>query len=191
MNHCGIGDISNITQPSKSQVKTPLTIAKHRSRWRFIVERRGAVLSQYVGPGSILHRPSVTGWRQAVDIAAAPLLLNGAITPEYVEAIKASIAGPGGTYIDLGGGVALAHARPESGVNATALSVLQVETPFLLADSAEHPISTMFCLAAKDANAHIALMQDLAGLLTDGERRGALNAATTADEIRSIFEEER
>ncbi|MCH3975214.1 MAG: PTS sugar transporter subunit IIA [Bifidobacterium tibiigranuli] len=149
------------------------------------------MLSQYVEPESILYRESVTDWRQAIDIVAAPLLHNGAVTPEYIEAMKASIAGPGGTYIDLGGGVALAHARPESGVNATALSVLHVETPFLLADSAEHPISTMFCLAATDANAHIELMQDLAALLTDDERRGALNTVTTADEIRSVFEEER
>ncbi|MCI1219069.1 MAG: PTS sugar transporter subunit IIA [Bifidobacterium sp.] len=149
------------------------------------------MLSQYVDSDSILYRKSVTDWRQAVDIVAAPLLHNGAITPEYIEAMKTSIASPGGTYIDLGGGVALAHARPESGVNATALTVLHVETPFLLADSAEHPISTMFCLAATDANAHIALMQDLAALLTDDEGRDALNTATTVDEIRSVFGEER
>lgn len=145
------------------------------------------MLTSYLPANGILHADRVPGWRAAVDAAAAPLLAAGAITDGYVDAIKTSIAAPGGTYIDLGGGVALAHARPETGVNATALSVLHVGEAFALADDAAHPITTMFCLAAKDANAHIDLMQSLAGLLTDADRLAALNAAGSVEELAAAL----
>ena len=145
------------------------------------------MLTSYFRPGDMLHATRVTGWREAVDTAAAPLLADGRITPDYVEAIKTTIAAPGGTYIDLGGGVALAHSRPENGVNATCLSVLHVDEPFALADDEAHPITTMFCLAAEDSNAHIDLMQALAGLLTDPERLAALNAAADVEALAAAL----
>ena len=78
-------------------------------------------------------------------------------------------------------------ARPETGVVATSLSVLHVGEPFLLADDEAHPIVTMFCLAAQDANAHIDLMQALASLLTDAGRLAAMNAAGDADELAAAL----
>nr|WP_217626135.1 PTS sugar transporter subunit IIA [Bifidobacterium santillanense] len=130
-----------------------------------------------------MYADRVSDWREAVDEVTRPLLDADAITGGYIDAIKTSISSPGGTYIDLGGGVALAHARPETGVNRTSLSVLHVDEPFDLADDAAHPISTMFCLAAEDSNAHIDLMQALAGLLTDTDRLAAVNTASDADEL--------
>lgn len=141
------------------------------------------MLSSYFQPGSVLYADRVSDWREAVDEVTRPLLDAGTITDGYVEAIKTSISSPGGTYIDLGGGVALAHSRPEAGVNRTSLSVLHVGEPFPLAGDEAHPISTMFCLAAEDSNAHIDLMQALAGLLTDADKLAAVNAAADADAL--------
>ncbi|BAQ32621.1 PTS sugar transporter subunit IIA [Bifidobacterium scardovii] len=145
------------------------------------------MLTSYFQPGGMLYADHVSGWSEAVDMVARPLLDAGTITDGYVDAIKASISAPGGTYIDLGGGAALAHARPETGVVATSLSVLHVGEPFLLADDEAHPIVTMFCLAAQDANAHIDLMQALASLLTDAGRLAAMNAAGDADELAAAL----
>lgn len=145
------------------------------------------MFEEYFQDGSILFFQRVSGWREAVDKVTAPLLAADAITVGYVEAIKESISAPGGTYIDLGGQVALAHARPESGVKTTSLSVLHVGKPFLLADSREHPITTMFCLAAKDSNEHIELMQGLAGLLTDADKLQALHNASGVEDLKKLL----
>ncbi|WP_044088122.1 PTS sugar transporter subunit IIA [Bifidobacterium bombi] len=145
------------------------------------------MFDKYFTDGDILFACEVSGWSEAVDMVAAPLLEAGSITDGYVDAIKKSIVSPGGTYIDLGGQVALAHARPEFGVNATSLSVLHVAKPFLLADDSNHPISTMFCLAAKDANTHIELMQGLAGLLTDADKVAALGKAAGVADLKRIL----
>lgn len=145
------------------------------------------MLTSYFQPNGMMYADRVSGWREAVDKVTRPLLDAGTIEQGYVDAIKTSISSPGGTYIDLGGGVALAHARPETGVNETSLSVLHVGEPFLLADDEAHPISTMFCLAAKDSNAHIDLMQALAGLLTDSDKLAALTAASNVDELAAAL----
>lgn len=86
---------------------------------RTVVQRSqgGNVLEQYVVADGIRYQNQVSGWRQAIDEVAQPLLDAGSVKPEYVQAIKDNVVQPGGTYMDVGSGVALAHARPEAGCN--------------------------------------------------------------------------
>ena len=105
------------------------------------------MLGQFFASDAVMYADEVSGWREAVDTVTAPLVEHGTIKPSYVDAIKESIAAPGGTYIDLGWGIALAHARPEAGVVSTSLSVLHDGKPFLLADDEKHPIPPCSALA--------------------------------------------
>ncbi|RMI09516.1 PTS sugar transporter subunit IIA [Cellulomonas triticagri] len=135
------------------------------------------MLTQYLDERTMLFPDRVDGWRDAIEQVAAPLLADGAITREYVDAMLTSIAN-GGTYIDLGYGIALAHARPESGVVRTGLSALWVRPAVLLNDEEAHPIRLFVCLAAADSSAHLAALAQLGQLLTDEAARDALLAAT-------------
>ncbi|TPW71576.1 PTS sugar transporter subunit IIA [Schumannella sp. 10F1B-5-1] len=144
------------------------------------------MLSDNLTPERIQFAENVDGWRTAVEQVAAPLLADGSIEPGYVTAMTDSIAN-GGTYIDLGFGIALAHARPEAGVNRTGLSYLRVTPAVLLNDEAAHPIDLFLCLAATDPSGHLETMQELAGLLTDAEQRDALLAATTPAEVSAVI----
>ena len=153
--------------------------------------RGGKLLNEYFPEGTVMYRDGVADWEEAVDVVTGPLVDLGRIKPSYVDAIKASIRKPGGTYIDLGQGIAMAHARPEAGVVTTSLSVLKVGSPFLLADSQDHPISTLFCLAAQDSNSHLSLMQSLATFLSDAKNQERLGKAANVEELRAILEEER
>ncbi|WP_267399269.1 MULTISPECIES: PTS sugar transporter subunit IIA [unclassified Bifidobacterium] len=153
--------------------------------------RGGKLLDEYFSEGTVMYRDGVADWEEAVDVVSGPLLDLRKIKPSYVDAIKASIRKPGGTYIDLGQGIAMAHARPEAGVVATSLSVLKVGRPFLLDDSQDHPISTLFCLAAQDSKSHLSLMQSLATFLSDGRNQERLGKATNVEELRAILKEER
>ncbi len=126
------------------------------------------------------------GWRQAIEVVAEPLQDSGAITRAYIDAMIDSIA-DGGTYIDLGYGIALAHARPEHGVLHTGLSALWVRPEVLLNDEKEHPISLFFCLAAADDSSHLATMAALAQLLTDDDARERLLAATDTQTALAVL----
>jgi mannitol/fructose-specific phosphotransferase system IIA component (Ntr-type) len=135
------------------------------------------MLTQYLTEDTFLFADDVSDWREAIEIVAAPLGDSGAIGREYVDAMLESIAAPGGTYIDLGFGIALAHARPERGVVRTALSALRVRPDVLLNDDEAHPIGLFFCLAAADPESHLAAMASLARLLSNEPARSALLAA--------------
>ena len=97
-----------------------------------------------------------------------------------------SIAG-GGTYIDLGYGIALAHARPEAGVVSTGLSALRVTPEVLLNDEENHPIKLFVCLAAADTKSHLETLRSLGQLLSTPEERDALLAAANPTEFLAVL----
>ncbi|MDN5724838.1 MAG: PTS sugar transporter subunit IIA [Propionibacteriales bacterium] len=139
----------------------------------------------------IVLRDSVQGWRDAIEIVGGILVDEGNASREYVDAMIASVAGPNGTYIDLGAGIALAHARPENGVESTGLSVLHLDEPVLLADDPAHPITVFIALAAVDSSGHLDVMKNLARVLTDESlRQMLLNATTSADIVSALSPKE-
>ena len=144
------------------------------------------MLTDYLTTDTILFAEHVDGWREAIALVSQPLLDAGSITSGYVDSMTDSIAG-GGTYIDLGFGIALAHSRPEAGVVHTGLSSLRVTPPVLLNDEESHPIDQFFCLAATDAQGHLETMQELAGLLSDDELRSELLAAQTPAQVTAVL----
>lgn len=135
---------------------------------------------------NIRFAAGIGGWRDAIELVSEPLLESGAITRDYVDAMLSSIAA-GGTYIDLGYGIALAHSRPEHGVLKTGLSALWVRPAVLLNDEPEHPITLFFCLAATDSSSHLATMAQLGELLTDDAARNSLLAATTTADVTAVL----
>lgn len=144
------------------------------------------MLTDLLTPETILFADRVDGWRDAVERVAQPLLDNGAISSHYVAAMTDSIAA-GGTYIDLGFGIALAHSRPENGVVRTGLSSLRVGETVLLNDDAAHPIDLFFCLAATDPQSHLDTMMALATLLSDETLRAELLASSTAADTLAVL----
>ncbi|MEV4970687.1 PTS sugar transporter subunit IIA [Streptomyces scopuliridis] len=151
------------------------------------------MLSELLTEEKIRFSSDSLTWRQAVTQVADPLLVAGDITSGYVDAMIDSIAA-GGTYIDLGYGIALAHARPESGAVRTAISMLRLAEPAPLLDQPEHSVDLYFCFAAVDAAAHTGAMSSLARILSDTETREALREARSAADVTTLitrFEETR
>ncbi|MFE4534532.1 PTS sugar transporter subunit IIA [Streptomyces scopuliridis] len=151
------------------------------------------MLSELLTEEKIRFSSDSLTWRQAVTQVADPLLAAGDITSGYVAAMIDSIAA-GGTYIDLGYGIALAHARPESGAVRTAISMLRLAEPAPLLDRPEHSVDLYFCFAAVDAAAHTGAMSSLARILSDTETREALRDARSAADVTTLitrFEETR
>lgn len=140
------------------------------------------MLEKLLNEETVLFAENVSGWREAIALVSEPLLEQGAITPAYVDAMITSIAA-GGTYIDLGFGIALAHARPESGVVKTGLSALRVNPDVLLNDEEKHPIKLFICLAASDNQSHLETLRALGKVLSNPDEREALLSAETSDQF--------
>ncbi|MGC5628759.1 PTS sugar transporter subunit IIA [Georgenia sp. Z1344] len=128
------------------------------------------------------------GWEEAIRRAAAPLVADGSVDTGYVDQIVTNVNEPGGTYMDLGFGITLAHARPEAGVNRTSVALLLLARPTELADSPDHPVRAVVVLGATDSSSHQDTLADIAAMLTDEERRGALLSSTTHAQVRAVVD---
>ncbi|MFJ3382153.1 PTS sugar transporter subunit IIA [Curtobacterium sp. NPDC090217] len=145
------------------------------------------MLTELLTPDRIRFADDVGSWRTAITLVSEPLVTDGTITTDYVDAVTESIAAPGGTYIDLGFGFALAHARPERGVVRPGLSYLRVRPAVDLADDPAHPIDVFLLLAATGSAEHVQTMQELAMLLTDEDARTRLLEAVSPADVTSAL----
>lgn len=142
----------------------------------------------YLPASRVQFTNEALGWREAIRMAAKPMVDQGLITEAYVDA-TISIAEEKGPFFDLGKGIAMPHARPEAGASALGLSFLRCHQPVNLLDLEDRPIEIFFMLSATDPNTHLEMLQRLATVLIDDDKVAQLKAATTADEVLSVFNE--
>ncbi|NPV69075.1 MAG: PTS sugar transporter subunit IIA [Firmicutes bacterium] len=104
-------------------------------------------------------------WREALKVASSPLVRNGDVTPEYVHAMIGMVEALG-PYIVVAPGVALAHARPEQGVQrlCVSITVLVEPVPF---GSVNDPVWLICIFGAVDNRSHVLLLSQLASLLSE------------------------
>lgn len=122
---------------------------------------------------------AVDDWRQAVKAACRPLVRAGAVTENY-PARCVDMVEQHGPYMVVAPGIALAHARPEDGVNRLGLTVVRLAEPVPFGHPENDPVDLVFAFGSPDKEQHLALLKALARGL-----RGDL-----AERLRSVEEEE-
>lgn len=141
-------------------------------------------LKHVLTDGRIQLGKEAEDWRSAIRMASDPLLKEGCIGKSYVEAMIRLVE-TFGAYVVIAKGVALAHARPESGVRRGALSVLTLRTPVAFGNAENDPVSVVFCLAAEDDTSHLEVIRSLVNLIDDPEKVRRLAEAKTLESFRS------
>lgn len=128
-------------------------------------------------------------WKEAIRLAAKPLLASGKITESYPEAMieKVEEFGP---FINLGKGIAIPHARPEDGVNSVGMSMLVLEQPIYLLDDPKQEIYLLLCIAAIDNETHLKALSHLTTILRDNNNVKALLASRRYQDIEMIIKQE-
>ncbi|WP_077300884.1 BglG family transcription antiterminator [Virgibacillus pantothenticus] len=144
------------------------------------------MLSELLTQDMIQFTEEPLDWTTAVAKAAQPLLKAHKIKPEYIEAMNKKIEEVG-TYIHIGNGIAIPHARPEEGVVNLGMSFLRTKTPVKLLGKDEHKIDIFICLAAIDNEAHLKALSHLTKLLSDSSTLQALKSAQTPQEVIEII----
>lgn len=137
-------------------------------------------------PTRVQFTDEALGWKQAVRLAGQPMVDEGLVEESYVEAAIA-IAEEKGPFYDLGKGIAMPHARPESGAHGIGLSYLRCRQPVNLLDREDHPIEIFLMLAATDKSTHIDMLRSLATVLINDELVARLKNATTPEDVISVF----
>lgn len=128
----------------------------------------------------------VKDWKEAIEIAAQPLIEQDKIEKKYVDAMVKNILKLG-PYIVIMPKVAMPHARPEDGVNESCLSLLKVNKGVSFSESKED-VKLVFVLAAKDNTSHMDIIMELTDFLDDEEKMEKLFQTEELDKILQIIE---
>lgn len=124
-------------------------------------------------------------WQSAIRQAAKPLVDNGTVGDDYVQAMI-DVVEKQGPYINIGPEIALAHSRPRASVKRIGLSLLKTNSEVDLVNK-DHPVKLWFVLAATDSNSHLSVIQQLSQVLMDTDRTQKLLAAKSTKEILDIL----
>lgn len=108
-------------------------------------------------------------WEDAINKTSRLLLDKGAIEQSYIDAMI-QVVKDNGPYIVISKHIALAHARPEFGVNEMGLCFSTLNPPINFDAAGMDPVKLIITLAATDADAHVDLLGELAEILMDGEK---------------------
>lgn len=124
-------------------------------------------------------------WRDAIRLAAEPLVASGAITASYVAAME-RVMEELGPYFVIAPGVALAHARPEEGALQPALGLSRLADPVQFGHQDNDPVWLVIVLAGSSNESHLGLLQQVARFLGDTVTLEGLRTVSTPDEAAAL-----
>ncbi|MDA8502281.1 PTS sugar transporter subunit IIA [Citrobacter sp. Awk 2] len=144
------------------------------------------MITTWLPPENIQIVDSVCDWKQAITLAAQPLLEKEAITQAYIQAIFNSHQELGPYYV-LAPGLAMPHARPEQGGIKNGLSLLHIKKGISFDSQDNDPIYVVIMLCAISGNEHINMITALADIFSNDERLSALLKASSMEKIQAVI----
>jgi PTS system ascorbate-specific IIA component len=144
------------------------------------------MLEKYLTADHIRLKLKAVDWRDAIKLAAFPLLSSGNIEPEYVSAMQDAVL-DFGPYMVLAEGFALAHAKPGDLVHAVCISLITLDSPVNFGNKEFDPVDILIAFGTPDSESHIEMLRELAGLLNKPETFTLIRNAKTEQEIISLF----
>lgn len=144
------------------------------------------MLEDVLKDSNILLNEQVKTWEESIRRVSEPLIKEKVIEPSYVTAMIDSVK-EYGPYIVIGKYIALAHARPEDGVNQLGISVATLKQPIEFGNEENDPVKIIFCLAAVDSYSHLNIMKSLIELINDEEKVNRLSRETEIERFKEIL----
>ena len=129
---------------------------------------------------------SVSDYEDAIKKVGQILVDTNSIKENYIQSMIDAIKQLG-PYIVMAPGFALAHARPSADVLKDDVSIITLKEPVCF-NSINDPVYVIMCLAAKDSNSHIDLMQKIATILMKGDTIEKLKKVNSVEDVQKVFE---
>lgn len=145
-----------------------------------------ADLLELLSPQCIELDVAADTWQESIVAAGGLLERAGIADAAYTQSMIDSVES-NGPYIVVAPGFAFAHARPSEAVHRTGMSWVRLADPVSFGHKTNDPVSLVVALAATDAGAHNTAMAELAKLLGDADKRAALDAAATPEELLTVL----
>lgn len=130
----------------------------------------------------------IENWENAIKLAAKPLLLDNSITENYVRAMVNNVK-KFGAYIVINDVLALAHSRPEDGVNRNCLSLLKINEGVVFDEALGSKVYLIFVLGAVNNSSHMDILLKLMEIIDNESLIKKLTEAVSINEITELLEE--
>lgn len=134
--------------------------------------------------GKINFEKSVSDWKEAIETAAQPLLLENYISQSYIDAMIQNVI-EFGPYIVIMPNLAIPHAQTGAGVFKNGLALLNLEQPVIFPDNST--VKLLIVLAARDSDTHMEVISELTDIIMDDEIMDTIFKAQAADQILECF----
>lgn len=147
------------------------------------------MLKYFVENNRTCYHQKFDTWEEAIQASCEPLIKEGAIDSEYVEAIIACV-NKYGPYIVIAPNIAMPHSTESApGVYKTAISFMKVEQPVHFdPNDPEKDARLFFVLASVNHEQHLENMMNLSELLMNEELVEDLLQATSDEDLIKIAE---
>lgn len=145
-----------------------------------------SALAELINDESILLDARAEDWTSALQLAGELLEEAGIADADYTQSMIDNVT-EHGPYIVVAPGFAFAHARPSEAVRRTGMSWVRLAEPVVFGHEKHDPVDLVVALAAKDSRAHTSAMAELARVLGKKEKRAALDAAQTPEQIKAVL----
>ncbi|GGJ73800.1 MULTISPECIES: BglG family transcription antiterminator [Virgibacillus] len=158
------------------------------NRKQLVKEIRKPMLNELLTANTIQFRDRVSNWREAITVAAEPLLHQKSIRSEYIQAMIDNV-NELGPYIVMAPNIALPHARPEAGVERLGMSFLRLKEPVYFSDEEKHRAQLIIVLAAIDNETHLTALSQLTELLSEEEKVTHLIKAESIEDVQHMMKQ--
>lgn len=126
----------------------------------------------------------VKDWKEAIKVAANPLLKNNIITENYVEKMIENVIKMG-AYIVISKDIAIPHARPEDGASKTAVSLLKLRNRVKFAE--DKNVNVILALASSNSDDHTTILKNISTILLNKDNYNKLIETYDIEEIYELF----
>lgn len=143
-------------------------------------------LVKMIEDGHVQFIDGVQDWKEAVRIAAQPLIRNEIIEPEYRDAVIQSYNYES-DYLFLGDKTVIPHTDPEYGALRVGMSFLVVNQGVNF--SKNKKANLVVLLSAIDREQHLRALLQLTEIAQDAQRINQVIAATSFDQMQKLVKE--
>ncbi|GAA0176692.1 BglG family transcription antiterminator [Clostridium sediminicola] len=119
-------------------------------------------------------------WRDAIAHVSLPLLEDGSINEEYVDAMIMNVEAYG-SYSYIAPGVFLAHAKPEDGVNRLSMSIMTIKEGVQFPEN--KIVKLLIVLSPIDNKGHFEALKDVFHLCVNEDNIKKITKASNDDMV--------
>jgi transcriptional antiterminator/mannitol/fructose-specific phosphotransferase system IIA component len=146
-----------------------------------IVKQENIRLSDLLFENNIIFREKAENWEEAAFLVGKPLVENGDITNDYIEAII-QVNKTYGPYSVVAPGIVLLHAKATDGVNKLCLGLMILKQGINFGVQKFDPVNILFIIGLPDSHSHLQALQDLINIIrSKGFNESILKCSSPAE----------